>query len=92
MMGDNFLNALLSFPKEQINDETCEFLDAYLDAPDFNYEGAMKSAQAVAGLCNWCEAMKTYHFVAAVVDPKMRALREAQAARRGEQGKGNGGG
>ena len=79
MMGDNFLNALLSFPKEQINDETCEFLDAYLDAPDFNYEGAMKSAQAVAGLCNWCEAMKTYHFVAAVVDPKMRALREAQA-------------
>ena len=79
MMGDNFLNALLSFPKEQINDETCEFLDAYLDAPDFNYEGAMKSAQAVAGLCNWCEAMKTYHFVAKVVDPKMRALREAQA-------------
>ena len=79
MMGDNFLNALLSFPKEQINDETCEFLDAYLDAPDFNYEGAMKSAQAVAGLCNWCEAMKTYHFVAAVVDPKMRALRESQA-------------
>ena len=79
MMGDNFLNALLSFPKEQINDETCEFLDAYLDAPDFNYAGAMKSAQAVAGLCNWCEAMKTYHFVAKVVDPKMRALREAQA-------------
>jgi dynein heavy chain len=80
MMADTgFLNKLLNFPKERINDETCELLEPYFDAPDFNFEDAKKSAGAVAGLCNWCRSMVKYHWVAAVVDPKMRALREAQA-------------
>ena len=81
MMADTgFLNKLLNFPKERINDETCELLQPYFDAPDFNFEDAKKSAGAVAGLCNWCRSMVKYHEVAAVVDPKhRRALREAQA-------------
>ena len=32
----------------------------------------------VAGLCNWAEAMCTYHEVAKEVDPKITALRAAE--------------
>ena len=76
MMGDmNFLGALMNFPKEQINDETVELLKPYFAAPDFNFEAARKASGNVAGLCNWAEAMCTYHDVAKVVEPKIAALR-----------------
>ena len=76
MMGDmNFLGALMNFPKEQINDETVELLKPYFAAPDFNFESARKASGNVAGLCNWAEAMCTYHNVAKVVEPKIIALR-----------------
>lgn len=80
MMSDmNFLTALLNFPKEQINDETVELLAPYFAAPDFNYESARKASGNVAGLCNWAEAMCTYHEVAKVVEPKIATLRDAEA-------------
>ncbi len=33
----------------------------------------------MAGLCNWAEAMCTYHNVAKVVEPKIKTLRESEA-------------
>ncbi len=43
MMGDStFLNTLMNFPKEQINDETVELLAPYFAAPDFNFDAAKK--------------------------------------------------
>ena len=43
MMGDStFLNTLMNFPKEQINDETVELLAPYFAAPDFNFDSAKK--------------------------------------------------
>jgi len=79
MMGDSaFLSQLMNFPKEQINDETCELLLPYMAAPDFNFEAAQKASGNVAGLCNWAKAMETYHFVAQEVEPKIIALREAE--------------
>ncbi len=43
MMGDtNFLNALITFPKEAITDETVELLMPYFKAQDFNFESAKK--------------------------------------------------
>ena len=80
MMGDmGFLDKLVNFPKEQINDETVELLEPYFNAPDFNYDSAKKASGNVAGLCNWAEAMCTYHNVAKVVEPKIATLREAEA-------------
>ena len=80
MMGDtSFLNALMNFPKEQITDETVELLQPYFQAPDFNFESAKKASGNVAGLCNWAEAMCTYHDVAKVVEPKIATLRGAEA-------------
>jgi hypothetical protein len=80
MMGDmGFLTSLLNFAKEQINDETVELLQPYFVAPDFNYESARKASGNVAGLCNWAAAMCKYHEVAKVVEPKIAALRAAEA-------------
>jgi dynein heavy chain len=80
MMGDmGFLTSLLNFAKEQINDETVELLQPYFAAPDFNFESARKASGNVAGLCNWAAAMCKYHEVAKVVEPKIAALREAEA-------------
>ena len=80
MMGDTqFLSALMNFPKEQITDETVELLLPYFSAPDFNFESAKKASGNVAGLCNWAEAMCTYHNVAKVVEPKIATLRGAEA-------------
>ena len=62
MMGDmNFLSSLVNFAKEQINDETVELLIPYFTANDFNFDSAKKASGNVAGLCNWAEAMCTYH-------------------------------
>ena len=66
-------------PQEQINDETVELLEPYFNGPDFNFESAKKASGNVAGLCNWAEAMCTYHVVAKVVEPKIATLREAEA-------------
>ncbi|KAK9841874.1 hypothetical protein WJX81_008571 [Elliptochloris bilobata] len=80
MMGDiQFLTALQNFPKEGITDETVELLQPYFNAPDFNFDSAKKASGNVAGLCNWAAAMCTYHEVAKVVEPKIVALRGAEA-------------
>ena len=80
MMGDmSFLTSLMNFAKEQINDETVELLKPYFAASDFNFDSAKKASGNVAGLCNWAEAMCTYHDVAKVVEPKIASLREAEA-------------
>ena len=80
MMSDTqFLQKLMQFPKERINDETCELLQPYFSVPDFNPEDASKASNAAVGLCNWAQAMVTYHEVAKVVDPKIMSLRAAEA-------------
>ena len=79
MMNDmGFLQKLLTFPKEEINDETVELLKPYFRADDFNYESAKKASGNVAGLCNWAEAMCKYHVVAREVEPKIIRLKESE--------------
>lgn len=79
MMSDmGFLQTLLSFPKDEMNDETVELLQPYFRSPDFNYSSAKKASGNVAGLCNWAESMCKYHIVAREVEPKIIRLKESQ--------------
>ena len=75
-----FLPSLKAFPKENINDETVELMQPYLDFPDFTVENATKASGSMAGLCAWAAGMSVYQQIAKVVGPKMLALKEAERA------------
>ena len=80
MAKSDFLDKLKSFPKEDINDETVELLDPYIESADFTVESAAKASGNMAGLCAWAKGMSTYQRVAKFVGPKMEALKEAEKA------------
>jgi len=62
MMGSStFLNNLLQFPKDMINEEMAELLLPYLSMEDFNLETAKKVCGNVAGLCSWSIAMYNFY-------------------------------
>ena len=42
MSQAGFLQALEQFPKDTINDETCELMQPYFDAEDYNQESAKR--------------------------------------------------
>ena len=59
MQQSNFLDLLLDFSKEQINDETVELLQPYLNFPDFNVKKVAQASGSMSGLCKWCHSMST---------------------------------
>ncbi|KAI9015067.1 dynein heavy chain and region D6 of dynein motor-domain-containing protein [Gaertneriomyces semiglobifer] len=60
MSSPDFLSSLVNFGKDEINEETVELLEPYLEMPDFNLEGAKKVSADVAGLASWVKAMAFY--------------------------------
>lgn len=78
MMDPKFLNSLLNFPRDNINEETIELLNPYLDLEDFQPQVARNASKAAAGLCSWVKAMRSYHEASKVVKPKLEALAAAE--------------
>ena len=77
MSNPNFLNQLVEFGsngKDFMNDETIEFLSAYMELEQFNPAVAKNASVAAEGLCTYVRAMKYYHEPSKVVKPKMEAL------------------
>ncbi|KAI9220476.1 dynein heavy chain and region D6 of dynein motor-domain-containing protein [Blastocladiella britannica] len=69
MSQPDFLSSLLNFPKDEINEETVELLQPYIEMPDFSLEGAKKVSADVAGLASWVRAMCSYYHINKKVIP-----------------------
>lgn len=61
MGSGGFLQSLLAFPKDTINEETVELLTPYLSMEDYTFESAKKVCGDVAGLLSWSRAMAFFY-------------------------------
>jgi len=83
MLKTTFLNDIFDFSnnkKDNINDETCELLEPYLNLENFNASVAKNASKAAEGLCIWVRAMVMYHEASKIVKPKQVFL-EIQESR-----------
>ncbi|DAZ96773.1 TPA: hypothetical protein N0F65_005771 [Lagenidium giganteum] len=77
--ANKFMESLLTFDKDNIPDAVISKLGSYMEDPNFTPEAIEKSSKACTAICMWARAMYTYHFVAKAVEPKKKALAEAQS-------------
>lgn len=80
MSGTNFLQTLINFPKDSINDETVELLDPYLSQEDYTLEVAKRVCGNVAGLLSWTRSMAVFFEINKEVLP-LKANLAVQEAR-----------
>ena len=77
MSSASFLNQLLNFNKDTINDETVELLEPYLNMNDYNMVTAKRVCSDIAGLLAWTKAMAFFFGVNKEVLPlKVELARE----------------
>ena len=75
MMNDGiFLELVQNYPKDNINDETIELLQPYLDHPNFSADAVKKASLMAAGLCTWVMSMNDYYRFARKVNPQRKKL------------------
>ncbi|NXL59531.1 DYH17 protein, partial [Chordeiles acutipennis] len=81
MMGkvDTFLDSLKKFDKEHIPDTCLNAFQRYRSDPSFDPEFIKSKSTAAAGLCSWCLNIVRFYEVFCEVEPKRRALEEANA-------------
>uniref|UniRef100_A0A8C7UPX5 Dynein axonemal heavy chain 1 n=1 Tax=Oncorhynchus mykiss TaxID=8022 RepID=A0A8C7UPX5_ONCMY len=73
-----FLEGLFKFDKENIPDSVIKLVQPYIDNEEFQPANIAKVSKACTSICQWVRAMHVYHFVAKGVEPKRKALQEAQ--------------
>ncbi|XP_024941329.1 dynein heavy chain 7, axonemal [Cephus cinctus] len=81
VLGDmKFLDSLLNFDKDNIPERVIEKIRKdYFTNINFDPEKIKTASTACEGLCKWVYAIAEYDVVARVVNPKKKALAEAQA-------------
>ena len=76
---DRFLESLINFNKEQIDQSNLEAIQPYLDDPNFNEDFIRNKSAAAAGLCSWAVNIVQFYRVFCDVAPKRKSLEEANA-------------
>ena len=82
LLRATFLDQLKEFGatgKDEINEETIEFMEPYLALENLIPSIANAVSSAAGGLCTFARAMKMYHVASKIVKPKLEALSAAQA-------------
>lgn len=74
---DGFLDQLITFNKENIDQSNLDALQPYLENPNFNVENIRSKSVAAAGLCGWVINIVKYYYVYRDVEPKRKALEQA---------------
>lgn len=76
---DAFLDALISFKKENIHENCLKAIQPYLADPEFKPELIAAKSNAAAGLCSWVINIVKFYEVYCEVEPKRQALNKADA-------------
>merc|ERR1712223_1514844 len=76
---DAFLEQLINYDKEHIHPNIITALEPYLKDKEFNPEFIQSKSAAAAGLCSWVINIVRFFEVYCDVEPKRRALEEANA-------------
>eukprot|EP01065_Artemidia_motanka_P053390 TRINITY_DN988_c2_g1_i2.p1 TRINITY_DN988_c2_g1~~TRINITY_DN988_c2_g1_i2.p1 ORF type:complete len:1910 (+),score=787.87 TRINITY_DN988_c2_g1_i2:2319-8048(+) len=76
----NFLSLLLEFDRDHIPKQVINRVARFINDDEFTPEKVEKGgSSATRVLCVWCHATYTYYNVSVVVEPKRRALEQAEA-------------
>lgn len=78
LMEGDFLEKLRSYDKDNIDPKIISNIKPYLSNPEFEPEKILQASKAAHGLCCWVRAMESYHRVALVIEPKRKALNQAE--------------
>ncbi|XP_030371689.1 dynein beta chain, ciliary [Scaptodrosophila lebanonensis] len=80
LMGnvDKFLDNLVNYDKKHIHPDIIKALQPYIQDPEFNPEKIMSKSSAAAGLCSWVININRFYDVYLIVEPKERALADAE--------------
>jgi dynein heavy chain, axonemal len=76
----NFLQSLIAFDKESLNEALMSKLSKFTSLAKFNPDEVGKQSGAAKSLCQWIRAMEMYGKILKVVAPKREKLRSNQEA------------
>lgn len=76
---DAFLDALINYDKENIHPEVIKAIQPYLKDVEFEPDFIRQKSGAAAGLCAWVINIIRFYEVFCDVEPKRKALAQANA-------------
>lgn len=76
---DAFLEALINYDKENIHPEVIKAIQPYLKDSEFEPDFIRSKSAAAAGLCAWVINIIKFYEVFCDVEPKRKALAQANA-------------
>jgi dynein heavy chain len=79
LANPKFLEDLLAYDRDHIDPEIVAKVTEFCKRDDFTPPVVKKASVAAAGLCQWVHAMMSYDSVAKVVEPKRKALAQAES-------------